>query len=198
MLEIYENASGESINFAKSTILFSPKINEDRSAFLSDILGVKTVKDFGNYLGVPSVFTKNKSKDFSYVLKKIWKVVEGWKRSFFSVAGKEILIKSIGQAIPSYTMSVFKFTKHLCEEITRSFSRFWWGFSSNKRKLHWVKWDKLCLLKGLGGLNFRDIEGFNQALVAKLLEQIWRLLDNPDSLVSRFLKNIYFKNSNIL
>lgn len=49
--------------------------------------------------------------------------------------------------------------------------------------------------KRLEGLNFRDVEGFNQALVAK---QVWRILTKPDSLVSRFMKSIYFRNSNIL
>lgn len=92
-------------------------------------------------------------------------------------------------------MSVFRLPKHLYEEINKRFSRFWWGSSSNKRKLHWFKWSNLCLPKSLGGLNFRDIEGFNKALIAK---QVWRILTNPDSLVAKFLKSLYFKDSNIL
>ncbi|MDO7987362.1 reverse transcriptase domain-containing protein, partial [Sweet potato little leaf phytoplasma] len=113
LLILYESASGECINFSKSAILFSNKVNNDRKVFLSSILGVRNVTDFGNYLGVPSVFSRSKSKDFSYILDRIWKVVQGWKRSLFSIAGKEILIKSIGQAIPSYAMSVFQFPKKL-------------------------------------------------------------------------------------
>lgn len=92
-------------------------------------------------------------------------------------------------------MSVFRLPKHLHEDITRNFSRFWWGSNSNKRKIHWFKWKDLCLPKCLGGLNFRDIEGFNKALIAK---QIWRFLTNPKSLVPRFLKSLYYKDSNIL
>lgn len=195
ILEIYELASGESINFSKSAILFSTKIDKDRCDYLSNILGVKKVDDFGKYLGVPSVFSKNRSKDFRYILDKVWNSVQGWKRNFFSIAGKEILIKSIGQAIPTYVMSVFRFPKHICDEITRSFSRFWWGSNASKKKIHWMKWDKLCLPKSLGGLNFRDIEGFNKALIAK---QVWRISNNPDSLISKFLKSIYFKDSSIL
>lgn len=195
ILKIYELASGESINYTKSAILFSTKVNKDRGAFLSSILGVKLVEDFGSYLGVPSIFSRSKAKDFSYVLDKIWKSVQGWKRSFLSVAGKELLIKSIGQAIPSDAMSVFRFPRGLCDEITRNFARFWWGSKENKRKLHWCSWDKLCLPKSLGGLNFRDLEGFNKALIAK---QVWRMVSSPNSLVSRFIKSIYFSNGNIL
>lgn len=147
------------------------------------------------YLGVSSVFTRSKSKDLAYILDKVWKVAQGWKRSFFSIAGKEVLIKSVGQSIPSYAMSVFRFPKKLCEDITKIFARFWWGSKDNKRKIHWCRWDKLCLPKSLGGLNFKDLEGFNKALIAK---QVWRIVSCPTSLVARFLKSIYFSNSNIL
>lgn len=195
LLKTYELASGESINFSKSAILFSSKLNSNRKDRLSSILGVSSVNNFGKYLGVPSVLSRNKSRDFGYILDRVWNSVQGWKSSFFSIAGKEILIKSIGQAIPSFSMSVFRFPKSLCDNITKSFARFWWGSSSNKKKLHWFNWESLCLPKSLGGLNFRNIEGFNQALVAK---QVWRVFTNPNSLISQFLKSLYFPNSSIL
>lgn len=57
ILEIYEKASGESINYKKSSILFlKKKTNKDRKSFLSSILGVKSVEDFGKYLGIPSFY----------------------------------------------------------------------------------------------------------------------------------------------
>lgn len=83
LLHTYKLASGESINFTKSAILFSKRVNKDRGSFLSSILGVPLVEDFGKYLGVPSVFSRSKAKDFSYILEKIWNSVQGWKRSLF-------------------------------------------------------------------------------------------------------------------
>lgn len=142
-------------------------MNKDMKDYLSSLLGVKKVDDFGKYLGVPSVFSNSKTKDLRYLVDKVWKTVQGWKRSLFSTTGKEILIKSVGQAIPSYVMSVFRIPKGICEEITKGFAKFWWGSKENKRKLHWCSRDKMCLPKSLGRLNFRDIEGFNQALIAK-------------------------------
>lgn len=49
--------------------------------------------------------------------------------------------------------------------------------------------------KKKGGLGFRDLHGFNLALLGK---QCWNLISNPNALVSRPLKARYYPNCSLL
>jgi hypothetical protein len=105
------------------------------------------------------------------------------------------LLKAVVQAIPTYTMSVFKIPKTLCNEINSMMARFWWGHKENDKKVAWMSWKKMGKAKKIGGLGFRDLQCFNTALLAK---QGWRLIQNPDSLVAMVLKEKYFPNGSFL
>ena len=112
-----------------------------------------------------------------------------------SSGNKEILIKSVAQAIPAYVMSVFKLPASVCDELTRMMRQYWGGVENGKKKMAWTSWDKMILPKAMGGMGFRDMRAFNQALLAK---QAWRLIQNPNGLCARVLKAKYFPNGNIL
>ena len=112
-----------------------------------------------------------------------------------SWAGRKVLIKAVAQAIPSYAMSVFSFTKDLCGTIQATINRFWWVHKHEGRKLHWLGRSKLCRSKLDGGMGFRDMGSFNKALLAK---QLWRLISHPSSLVSRVLGAKYFPHGSVL
>jgi hypothetical protein len=45
--------------------------------------------------------------------------------------------------------------------------RYWWGAENRKRKTHWVAWDIMLRPKYYGGVVFRDMRLFNQALLAR-------------------------------
>lgn len=53
----------------------------------------------------------------------------------------------------------------------------------------------ICFFNEKGGLGFRDLESFNDAMLAK---QAWQLLDRPDSLCARVLLGRYSKGGDIL
>ena len=69
---------------------------------------------------------KNKNT-FNDINDKLSKKLAGWKEKLISKAGKEVLIKAIAQAIPTYTMSYFKIPDSLCDDLTSMIRNFWWG-----------------------------------------------------------------------
>ena len=115
---------------------------------------------------------------------RIWERINGWKEKFLSHVGKEVLMKAVLQVIPTYTMSVFKLPKSLCQGINTLLSKFWWGHKKNDSKIAWLKWSKMGLAKQKGGLGYKDLEPFNMALLAK---QGWDIMLNLDNLVAKVL-----------
>src|SRR4051812_17941437 len=59
----------------------------------------------------------------------------------------------------------------------------------------WLSWKKMVVPKSMGGMGFRNMRAFNQALLAK---HAWRLLDCPDSLCARLLRAKYYPHGNLL
>lgn len=72
---------------------------------------------------------------------------------------------------------------------------YWWSQQEKENTLHWISWDKLTKTKAQGGLGFRDMFGFN---IAMLSRQIWRLIECPESLCTQILKARYFPHTHVL
>ena len=156
------------------------------------------MKDIGDskYLGLPSLIGRSKKRVFRYLKEKVIKKIEGWSTRLLSRAGKLVMLKNVLQAIPAYAMSCFLLPKSLCEEIQRVMNAFCWQNNSTSNKgIRWLSWQKMCMMKNNGGLGFRDIKGFNIALLSK---QCWKLVNEPDSLMARVLKAKYYPNSHFL
>ena len=77
-----------------------------------------------------------KKRSFIYLKERVWKKLQGWKEKLLSIAGREVLVKAIIQAIPTYTMSCFKLPKGLIIELEVLIRKFWWGYSDDSRKVH--------------------------------------------------------------
>lgn len=122
----------------------------------------------------------------------------GWSTQFLSTAGKATMLQSVLSAVPTYPMTCFLLPVSLCKRIQSELTRFWWDAKAGERKICWVSWDKLTMPKsegGGGGLGFRDIQAFNQALLAKIA---WRLLIAPTCLFSRIILGKYCNKTSFL
>ena len=193
-LEAYCCTSGQSMNLSKSTLFFSPNTRQEIVNLLSMVLNMPAVLNPGKYLGLPTIWGKSKVSALKYMTERIEEKISGWNKASLSQAGKEILIKAVASAVPTFPMSIFKFPKTTCKAINSSLANFWWG-SGNSNGIHWKKWEALGLPKEEGGLGFRCMSDFNSALLAK---QGWRIISNPDALWVKILKHRYFPNCSFL
>ena len=195
ILQLYATASGQLINFEKSSIYFSSNTDGGQRNWIKTRLNVKEVDRFETYLGLLTLIGRSKYQSFVVLKDKVWKNLQRWKGIMLSRVGKEVLIKAVAQSLLTYTMGVFQLPMKLCDELNAMCARFWWGQVGNERKIHWKSWESLSKPKKEGGMGFRDIRCFNMVMLAK---QGWRLLKEKDTLFYRCFKVKYFPWCNFL
>ncbi|XP_074375304.1 uncharacterized protein LOC141717092 [Apium graveolens] len=167
ILKSYELFSGQAVNYQKLDVFFNANVRRDKQEEIKRVLN-----------------------------DKIWQRIQVWSMKLLSKTGKAVLIRKVAQFIPSYTMSCFMIPKSLCLEIERMMNAFWWKSNSSDNKgIRWLAWERMSMSKKRGGLGFRDLHGFNLALLGK---QCWNIIHNPGALVSRVLKAKYFPYCHLL
>nr|XP_025611831.1 uncharacterized protein LOC112705199 [Arachis hypogaea] len=126
---------------------------------------------------------------------KVRKRVEGWKRKLLSVGRRHVLIKAVGEAIPIYSLSCFLLPDSLLTEIHGILSQFWWGQKGGERRMSWVSWKSMTRPKKEGDMDFKDLRAQNLALLEK---QCWRIATRPNSLLTKMLKEKYYRYQSIM
>ena len=75
---------------------------------LNQILVAKRSDNLSTNLGLPTHNWRSQTRLFKRITVRVWNVLQGWKGSLFSVRGKEVLIKVVAYAIPSYNILRFQ------------------------------------------------------------------------------------------
>lgn len=195
ILNRYEEMSGQVVNFNKSTVVFSPNTTEENRTKVCSQLGVCAVNNPGNYLGMPMMVGRRKVSKFKFLLEKIDQKLQNWGSKVISKAGKITLLKTAAQTIPNFWMSLFLIPKEIVVGIERKMNAFWWGNNGENGGIKWLAWDRLCDVKEVGGLGFKNLTDFNVAMLAK---QAWRLVNNTNPLVSQLMKAKYYPKTDFL
>ncbi|KAA3465545.1 reverse transcriptase [Gossypium australe] len=152
ILRKYRRCSGQRVNFDKSTVFFSKNTSEIERNLVVRILGVRCLTDPERYLGLLNMVGRKKKESFQALKDRIKQRIDHWSMRHLSQRGKEVFIKSILQAIPTYSMACFLLPKTLCDEFENIMAKFWWQKGQGKKGIHWCAWKKLCILKDCGGL----------------------------------------------
>ena len=138
ILIIYEKALGQKINWDKTSIFFNKNTKIGTREHLLTVSGVSSTSCYDKYLGLQTLVGWSRTDSFQSFLDRIWNRLNGWKERFLSQAGKEVLLKAVIQAIPTYTTSIFQLPKVLCKKINSMMERFWWGHKENLNRTAWL------------------------------------------------------------
>ncbi|CAL8164298.1 unnamed protein product [Prunus armeniaca] len=136
----YEKVSGQKVNLQKSAICLSKNVKRQDQLDLAASLGVSCAYHYDKYLGLPMVVDRNKGSLFAHLKERLGKKLYSWKGKLLSSAGKEILIKTVAQALPLYSMSVYLLPKYFCDDLNSLITDFWWNENNGDRKIHWLAW----------------------------------------------------------
>lgn len=154
---------------------------------------MRIVDRLDSYLGLPLTIGKNKTNVFRFLLDRFSTRIKGWSKRLLSRGGKEVFSKAMLQSIPTYVFLVFLMPKGITDEMVAKAQNFWWESKHRGRGWAMMSWDTTP--KGMRGMGFKDMRLFNITLIGR---QLWRLIDNRDTLCYKFLALKYFEEGDPL
>lgn len=125
---------------------------------------------------MPLLHKRVSKQDFNHIIDKVQNRLSGWVSNTLMLSGRNTLVQSVTSTIPSYTMQTMHLPASVCERLDRINRIFLWGDSPGSKKIHPVKWDKVCKSKDGGGLWLKKAPDQNLAFLSKLA---WKV-SNPE------------------
>jgi hypothetical protein len=142
ILARYAQGTGQLLNSEKCSAFFGDACTEEAKEVVRGILQVQADHFEDKYLGLPVPEGRTHRGRLQSLLERLCKRMVDWGDKLMSTAAKEILIKAIAQAIPTYIMGVFKLPMSVCDDLTKLIRSYWWGVEDGRHKTHWVAWEK--------------------------------------------------------
>lgn len=89
------------------------------------------------YLGLLAEWGRSKTSALTWIKERVLSKLGEWKEWLLNQAGKEVLIKAVVQAIPTYAMAMVRFPKTFYRSLCYAIARFWWSSNGRDRGIHW-------------------------------------------------------------
>lgn len=112
IISMYERCTGQMVSHSKCSMMFGSGCSSEAKKELLQIMNIQKEALEERYLGLPTPEGRMSKARFKSVKEKLAKPFDNWSEKYMSMGAKEVLIKSVAQAIPTYIMGVFKFTGH--------------------------------------------------------------------------------------
>ncbi|XP_059639320.1 uncharacterized protein LOC132281653 [Cornus florida] len=186
---------GQLVNLNKSCLFFSPNTSSTHKSYCKSPLWILNVDWANTYLCLPLLLGQSKVAALNFISDRVSSRTKLLKGKLLSKAGREVMVKVVLLALPTYAMQCLKLPKQNCKDLFSMFLNCWWSGEEKSHKIKWISWDSICDSKANGGLGFKDIEAFNLVFLAKMA---WRMEMGDDSLLFKSFKMKYFKHCNFV
>ncbi|KAL4283563.1 hypothetical protein GQ457_16G029270 [Hibiscus cannabinus] len=194
VLRVFELASGLQLNLKKCRI-FGINIPDSVTSDWAAVVGCDVGHFPAEYLGLPLGPKRNSIALWDPVVAKFSTRLASWKANSLSFGGRLVLLKSVLSSLPIYYLSILQLPSSVYKKLQSLMSNFLWGSSSEKRKIHWMKWTDICCPKFLGGLGVIDPKFQNRALLGKW---VWKFANEKDNLWQQIIRCKYNYSVNSL
>ena len=122
ILRWYDGSLGKKVIVDKSSVPNTPEVVGKN---IKAILGVESLIVHEKYRSLPSYVGRSKKQIFACIRDRVSCKVQGWNECLLSKGGREVLIKAVTQAIPSFVMSSFWPPALVCDDISSQLAWFW-------------------------------------------------------------------------
>ena len=127
ILNTYGRGSGQLVNRDKSSVFFSRNCTDGMKNEVRETLAIENEALAEKYLGLPTTLGRAFKGAFVTMPNRINGPIRGWRCREASCAGREILLKSVAQAVPTYPMSCFLLPIDTCKKMKSAIANYWWG-----------------------------------------------------------------------
>ncbi|KAJ9552338.1 LOW QUALITY PROTEIN: hypothetical protein OSB04_016383 [Centaurea solstitialis] len=176
ILKCFEVCSGLTINMSKSCLM-GLSVSKEEITRIANQLKCKEESIPFVYLGLPVGGNTTRVASWQPLINKFKEKLSSWKAKTLSFGGRLCLCKSVLGTLGNYLFSLYKVPPKVINLLESLRSRFFWGWTDDKKKINWLAWNKVISDKHVGGLGIGSLRALNLTLLFKWR---WRELTEID------------------